>query len=87
LRVTLTGVSGAIMARGLLTLVRIEDIPKHGFAVGVTAHAIGAAYAFQLGEVAMAFAALWMGLNGVLTTILVPILIRLLMSHYLLMSH
>jgi len=81
LMVTLTGIAGAIMARALLTLVRIDDVATHGFAVGVTAHAIGTAYTFQLGEVAVAFAALGMGLNGVLTTILVPVLMRLFMSH------
>jgi len=81
LMVTLTGISGAIMARGLLTLMRIDDLPTQGFAVGVTAHAIGTAYTFQLGEVAVAFAALGMGLNGVLTTILVPLLMRLLIGH------
>ena len=79
--VTLTGISGAIMAGWLLKLVRIDDVATRGFAIGVTAHAIGTAYTFQLGEVAVAFAALGMGLNGVLTTILVPVLMRLLMSH------
>jgi len=81
LMVTLTGISGAIMAGWLLKLVRIDDVATRGFAIGVTAHAIGTAYTFQLGEVAVAFAALGMGLNGVLTTILVPVLMRLLMSH------
>jgi len=81
LMVTLTGIAGAIMARGLLTLVRIDDVATRGFAVGVTAHAIGTAYMFQLGEVAVAFAALGMGLNGVLTTILIPVLMRLLVGH------
>ena len=81
LMVTLTGIAGAIMARGLLTLVRIDDVATRGFAVGVTAHAIGTAYTFQLGEVAVAFAALGMGLNGVPTTTLVPVLMHLLIWH------
>jgi putative effector of murein hydrolase len=41
LTVTMTGISGAIMAGGLLRLVRIEDPAIRGFAVGVTAHPIG----------------------------------------------
>jgi len=81
LMVTLTGISGATMAGWLLKLVRIDDVATRGFAIGVTAHAIGTAYTFQLGEVAVAFAAIGMGMNGVLTTILVPMLLRLLMRH------
>jgi predicted murein hydrolase (TIGR00659 family) len=76
LMVTMTGISGAIMARGLLKLLRIDDLAIGGFAIGVSAHAIGTAYALQLGEVAGAFSALGMGLNGVATTILVPLLMR-----------
>lgn len=77
LMVTLTGISGAIMAGGLLKLVRVDDLAIRGFAVGVTAHAIGTAYALQLGEVAVAFSALGMGLNGVVTALLVPLTMHL----------
>jgi len=77
LMVTMTGISGAIMARGLLKLVRIDDLAIRGFAVGVSAHAIGTAYTLQLGEVAVAFSVLGMGLNGVATTMLVPLMMHL----------
>lgn len=77
LAVTLTGVSGAIMARALLKFVRVGDPAVGGFAVGVTAHAIGTAQALQVSETAGAFAALAPGLNGVVTTMLVPVLVPL----------
>jgi LrgB-like family len=35
--------SGAIMARGLLNLLRVEDDAARGFATGLVAHAIGTA--------------------------------------------
>jgi predicted murein hydrolase (TIGR00659 family) len=76
LMVTMTGISGAIMARGVLKVVGVEDLAIRGFAVGVSAHAIGTAYALQLGEIAVAFSALGMGLNGVTTTIVVPLLVH-----------
>ena len=45
-----------------------------GFATGIAAHGIGTARAFQVSPEAGAFSALGMGLNGVLTAILVPLL-------------
>jgi len=77
LTVTLTGISGALMARGLLQLMRIDDAAVHGFALGLTAHAIGTASALQVSASAGAFAALGMGLNGVATALLLPLMLQL----------
>jgi predicted murein hydrolase (TIGR00659 family) len=78
LMVTMTGISGAIMARTLLDIVRLDDMAARGFVIGVTAHAIGTAYALQVSEVAGAFSALGMGLNSIATTLFVPLLMELL---------
>jgi putative effector of murein hydrolase len=43
--------------------------------MGVASHGIGTARAFQLGEQTGAFSALAMGLNGLLTAALLPVLI------------
>ncbi|HWL30485.1 MAG TPA: LrgB family protein [Burkholderiaceae bacterium] len=75
--VAITGIAGAIMATGLLSLLRIRDPAVTGFSLGVTAHAIGVARAFQANETAGALAALGMGLNGIATAVLVPLLISL----------
>jgi predicted murein hydrolase (TIGR00659 family) len=72
--VAITGIAGAIMARPLFNLARIDDPAVRGFAVGITAHAIGTARALQVHETAGAFSALAMGLNGVATAVLVPLL-------------
>jgi len=74
--VVCTGILGAISARGLLNLLRIEDHAVRGFAVGVAAHGIGTARAFQVSEEAGAFAALAMCLNGITTALLLPLLFR-----------
>lgn len=76
--VAVTGITGAIMARPLLNLLRIQDPAVRGFAVGITAHAIGTARAMQVGSVNGAFAALALALNGVATALLMPLLIRAL---------
>lgn len=71
--VILTGIIGAIVATPLLNLLRIRDWRARGFAVGVAAHGIGTARAFQLNETAGAFAGIGMGLNAILTAILAPL--------------
>ena len=75
--VVATGILGAVLARGTLNLLRIEDHAVRGFAVGVAAHGIGTARAFQVSETAGAFAGLAMGLNGLATAFLFPLLVRL----------
>lgn len=76
--VAVTGISGAIMARSLFNLLKIQDPAVRGFAVGVASHAIGTARALQVHEQAGAFSALAMALNGIATALLVPLLLALL---------
>jgi predicted murein hydrolase (TIGR00659 family) len=72
-----TGILGAVLARGTLNLLRVHDHAVRGFAVGVAAHGIGTARAFQVSETMGAFAGLGMGLNGLLTAFLFPLLVTL----------
>ncbi len=72
--VILTGVLGAILVTPLMNLIRVRDYAARGFAVGVASHGIGTARAFQVNDLAGAFSGLAMGLNGILTAILVPLL-------------
>ena len=47
-----------------------------GIAIGTAAHAIGTAKAIEMGEVQGAMSSLAIGVTGVFTTILVPILLH-----------
>jgi predicted murein hydrolase (TIGR00659 family) len=76
--VILTGITGAMTASALLQLVRIRDPRASGLAIGIAAHGIGTARAFQISEVAGAFSGLAMGLNALATAILLPVLFQLL---------
>lgn len=76
--VAITGISGAIMAGWLLRLLRVQDPEVEGFALGLSAHAIGTARGFQKNETAGAFAALGMGLNGIATAVLIPLILFVL---------
>jgi predicted murein hydrolase (TIGR00659 family) len=76
--VIMTGVTGAVLGPIVARLARIDDPRVVGLAMGIASHGIGTARALQINEVAGAFAGLGMGLNGVLTAILLPLICRLL---------
>ncbi len=73
--VILTGILGAVGGVWVLDLVRVKDERARGLALGIASHGIGTARALQLGEITGAFSGLAMGLNGVATAILVPLLV------------
>lgn len=77
--VIITGITGAIVATPLLNALKLTDWRARGFAVGVAAHGIGTARAFQVNETAGAFAGIGMGLNAVLTALIAPIVLGLLL--------
>lgn len=77
LLVLLTGIFGAIIVTPLLNLLGVKDWRARGFAVGVAAHGIGTARAFQVNATAGAFSGIGMGLNSVLTAIIAPIVLHL----------
>ena len=73
-----TGVFGAIVLTPLMRALRITDPAAVGMAAGLASHGIGAARAFQVDSTAGAFAGIAMGLNGALTSIILPLLRPLL---------
>lgn len=76
--VILTGIIGAMAATPLFNVLRIRDYRARGFAIGIASHGIGTARAFQVNEIAGTFAGIGMGLNGLVTAILVPLLLFVL---------
>ena len=76
--VAITGIAGTIVAPLILRLLRCTDPAVEGFALGLTAHAIGTARSIQMNPTAGAFSALAMGLNGVATAVAMPLLMALL---------
>ena len=71
-----TGVMGAVIVTPLMNALKITDYAARGFAVGLTSHGIGTARAFAVDEIAGTFAGIAMGLNGVATSLVVPLLLR-----------
>jgi predicted murein hydrolase (TIGR00659 family) len=76
--VILTGILGAIVVTPLMDLLRIRDWRARGFAAGLASHGIGTARAFQVNPVAGTFAGIAMGLNALVTALLLPLVLRIL---------
>jgi len=76
--VILTGILGAMFGTTLLDKLHVHDASAQGFALGLASHGIGTARALQVSEVTGAFSALAMGLNGLATSLLAPLLMQLL---------
>lgn len=77
--VILTGITGAIVVTPLMNALGLKNYAARGFAAGLAAHGIGTARAFQVDPMAGAFAGIALGLNGLLTAILVPLLLPYLL--------
>ncbi len=76
--VIFTGVTGAMLGPALLRRLGISDERVLGFSLGLNAHGIGTARAFEVSPRCGAWASLAMCLTGLLTTALLPLAIRLL---------
>ncbi len=75
--VLITGAFGCLVGSLLFRLLRVRDDAVKGFTLGLAAHGMGTAYAFELSAVAGAFGGLAMGLTGMLSAFLLPLLVDL----------
>ena len=74
----LTGIMGASFGTFALDFLKLKDMSARGFGIGLAADGLGTARAMSRNETAGVFAALALGLNGIATSILVPLLFKLL---------
>lgn len=73
----LGGIVAAVVGQQLLHHLRVSDWRAHGLAAGVAGSGVAAAQVASRNELGAAFAALGIGLNGLLTALLVPVLMLL----------
>ena len=71
-----TGMVGALSAKVLFDLLRIDAWAVRGFALGTASHGIGAARALQVDADAGAYAAIALGLQVLIASIGVPLAFR-----------
>lgn len=74
-----TGIIGAMVGRFVFNRIGVTSTEVRGFALGVSAHGIGTARAFQMSSTMGSYAGLGMGLNGIMTAILTPLLVPILL--------
>jgi len=76
----ITGMVGALSGRALFNLLRVPTTGSgwmaRGFALGTAAHGIGAARALQVNADAGAYAGLALGVQVLLASLLIPLVVR-----------
>ena len=73
-----TGIFGNAIAPMIMNLFRIKNKVAQGIAIGAASHAGGTSRALEMGETQGAFSGLAMGLSGIITVILVPLVMKVL---------
>ena len=76
--IILTGILGAMISPIIFKIGKINHPVAKGIALGTSAHALGTTKALEMGEVEGAMSGLSIGLSGIITVILIPIIINFL---------
>lgn len=74
--IILTGILGAIVSPIVFKIGKIKNPIAKGIALGTSAHALGTTKALEMGEVEGAMSGLAIGISGLITVIMVPIIIN-----------
>ncbi|OWV25040.1 hypothetical protein B7988_12925 [Fibrobacter sp. UWB1] len=76
--ITITGITGAVSAPAVCRFCRIKHKVAQGIAIGTASHALGTTRAMEMGEVQGAMSSLSIGVAGLFTAIVTPIIISLI---------
>ncbi|MDE8348645.1 MAG: LrgB family protein [Acidocella sp.] len=74
--VMITGIFGTVVCTGVLRLARVRDWRAQGLAAGTAAHGLATARMILLNETAGAYGGVAIGLNGIITSIALPLLVQ-----------
>ena len=76
--ITVTGITGAVTAPAVCRFCRIKHKVAQGIAIGTASHALGTTKAMEMGEVQGAMSGLAIGIAGLFTAIVAPVIIALI---------
>jgi predicted murein hydrolase (TIGR00659 family) len=76
--VLLTGLSAIVLIGPTMKLAGVRDMRAQGLSAGMAGHGLATSRMLLISETAGAFGGLAIGLNGLITAVLVPLLARLL---------
>ena len=74
----ITGVIGDSLGIFIFDLIKLKNMDARGFSLGLTSHGIGTARTMSKNKNAGVFAAVGMGLSGLLTSMLVPSFLKII---------
>ncbi len=74
--VVITGILGAVFGTRILSMIGVDDDAARGVAMGITAHGIGTARAFQVSKEMGAFSGLAMAISTFVAALIVPWLVK-----------
>ena len=74
--IILTGILGAIISPIVFKIGKINNPVAKGISLGTSSHALGTTKALEMGEVEGAMSGLSIGISGIITVILIPIIIN-----------
>lgn len=74
--VVFTGIFGAIFGFQTMKLFRVNNPISQGFSMGMAAHAMGTSRALEIGAHYGAYSSLGLTINGILTAVFAPIMLR-----------
>ena len=74
LAVSITGLSGGMLASFIFKICKIEEPVAQGLACGNASHAVGTSRAFEIGELQGAMSSLSIVVAGILTVVIAPIM-------------
>ena len=75
--VMITGIFGTLICTTIFRLARIKDWRAQGLAAGTAAHGLATSQMLRVNETAGAFGGLAIGLNGIVTSLALPFLVKL----------
>jgi predicted murein hydrolase (TIGR00659 family) len=76
--IVFTGISGVLLGPMICRLFRIDDRIAVGIAIGTSSHALGTTKAVELGETEGAMSGLAIGITGLITVFLAPLIAKIL---------
>ena len=74
--IVITGITGAVTAPLVCRFFRIKNSVAQGVAIGTSSHALGTTKAMEIGEVQGAMSSLSIGVAGVVTVFITPVLLK-----------
>ena len=73
--IVVTGITGAVSAPAVCRFCRIKHKVAQGIAIGTASHALGTTKAMELGEIQGAMSSLSIGIAGLFTAVIAPIIV------------